>query len=373
MSLEEGVRKGEKVKIRTDFVTNSSSSSFVSIKINSKEFKELLEKYKIPYWKSTRDYDVVIEAEEMYQVNYADSVESLLEYYFSDCLYVTVPDLDQNFYKEFDENYDMYIDSIAKAEFEAYNNCYGEFGEGIESHCQFSYDSTIEAKIVTAANKGELESEEAPLEVHIPEGTEVILRNAFGDCNKIRKVVIPYGVKKIEQFAFSNCSILTEVEIPDSVEEIENNAFSSSRRVNPEIPESVIKGPYAFTGSLKEKEIEEDKLIIKHKAVVGLRGGRKDLVIPDGILGISGAFQGRRSIKKVHLPQGLISVNDDAFRGCANLEMVYFPESIEYIAPSAFAGCPKVTLLGVKATVVELHAKRHKLKFEALDKPRKKK
>lgn len=50
-------------------------------------------------------------------------------------------------------------------------------------------------------------------------------------------------------------------------------------------------------------------------------------------------FQGCISLKKVKLPDKIYGIEKGAFSGCANLESINIPESVEFIEDGAFEGC----------------------------------
>ena len=61
--------------------------------------------------------------------------------------------------------------------------------------------------------------------VDIPEGVEIIGKNAFENCNKITSIHLPDSVKEIGFSAFFKCTSLESITIPESVERIYNAAF----------------------------------------------------------------------------------------------------------------------------------------------------
>ena len=59
----------------------------------------------------------------------------------------------------------------------------------------------------------------------VPDGTQAILANAFGGCDKVQQVVMPSSVIQIGQYAFSDCSALTNVTIGSGVTVMGDGVF----------------------------------------------------------------------------------------------------------------------------------------------------
>lgn len=88
------------------------------------------------------------------------------------------------------------------------------------------------------------------------------------------------------------------------------------------------------------KMLEIEGKTLKH---IDIREGQTELIIPDGIEVIStSALSGedkKSEIKKIVLPDGLVTIHNDAFKNCFDLEEVNFPDTLEYIGRSAFDSC----------------------------------
>lgn len=63
----------------------------------------------------------------------------------------------------------------------------------------------------------------------IPEGTEIIEREAFNGCNFITSIEIPDSVTSIGELAFSGCTNISRIDIPDSVKKIGDFAFNNCK------------------------------------------------------------------------------------------------------------------------------------------------
>ena len=88
---------------------------------------------------------------------------------------------------------------------------------------------------------------------------------------------------------------------------------------------------------LLKNKIEEDK--IKDCAFLN-NDNLTELIIPENIKYIGEkAFAGCKNLKKIVLPNGLISIDVGAFSNCESLEEIIIPDSVKFIGASAFEGC----------------------------------
>lgn len=61
-----------------------------------------------------------------------------------------------------------------------------------------------------------------------------------------------------------------------------------------------------------------------------------------------GAFAVNRRLKKVNLPESVVSIQDNAFTCCDDMQSIYIPKSVKYIEYGAFYGC-----IGLNSVVVD--------------------
>ncbi len=62
------------------------------------------------------------------------------------------------------------------------------------------------------------------IEVHIPEGVEVIEGNSFEGCTSLVKVELPTSIREIGSEAFADCKNLTSINVPDNAK-VSKTAF----------------------------------------------------------------------------------------------------------------------------------------------------
>lgn len=74
----------------------------------------------------------------------------------------------------------------------------------------------------------------------------------------------------------------------------------------------------------------------------------KSIIIPEGVVSIEeDAFNGCEELLSVKLPKSIKSIGDDAFADCINLTDIVIPQSVTSIGRRAFAGCSSLTTINV--------------------------
>ena len=150
--------------------------------------------------------------------------------------------------------------------------------------------------------------EEAPKNMVIPEGIEIIGQGAFMSKrfqhNNIKSVKFPDSLKKIEEAAFFQCIDLTDIQFGNGLECIEKNAFSSC---------------------------------------IGL----EEIVLPDNLQVIEGkAFANCSELKNIVFKEGLQVIEQSAFYVCRNLNNFVLPKSLRVVGDEALQYARKVTIHG---------------------------
>lgn len=132
----------------------------------------------------------------------------------------------------------------------------------------------------------------------IPQGLSTIPVEAFSDSGFNGTLTLHDGITNISLLAFNNCHFKGELRLPKNLRTISeraftNNDFSGELKLPPSVEHI---GSYAFTNNWR-------------------------------ITGI------------LSIPEGVVSIGQEAFAGCKMLEGVVFPESMETIRQRAFAEC----------------------------------
>lgn len=81
----------------------------------------------------------------------------------------------------------------------------------------------------------------------------------------------------------------------------------------------------------------------------------RSVVIPQGVTAIGwGAFDGCSDLQSITIPRGATEIGDGAFRGCSNLRDITFPQGMECIRDSLFDGCSSLQNVTIPQGVVSI-------------------
>ena len=139
----------------------------------------------------------------------------------------------------------------------------------------------------------------------------------------LKKVTIPEGVKIIEDEAFSGCTGLESLAFPDSLETIGDFALYDCTGIT-----YLDLNQISYIGDGNMYQLGPD-----HK-------GPEEIIFPANWESIPSRFcAGWSNLKKVTMPDGIKTIEDEAFSGCSNLKSIDLPEGITAIGNRAFWGC----------------------------------
>lgn len=211
------------------------------------------------------------------------------------------------------------------------------------------------------------------LSVVIPNSVKVIKYSAFENCNNLTSVSLSNYLETIEGGAFKGCEALSNIILPDSLKTIGNSVFQFCRSLTSlQIPDNVVSiGYMAFygcdglttlsmgksveviygdafcgcvnlesvhitdlsswcsidfskTGYVSWQETATNPLYQAHHLYLNDEE-IVDLVIPDDVTVINGAFDGCTGLKSVTF-NNKVSVGNNTFRKCTGLEKVFAPD-----------------------------------------------
>ncbi len=191
-------------------------------------------------------------------------------------------------------------------------------------------------------------------QIDIPGSVSSIECLAFSGCINLEEVRIPAGVKSISEGLFAHCSNLKQVTIPDSVTSIEEHVFYNCIALKQiDIPCSVtsIKN-YAFGGCANLKQITIPGSVISIKDYVFFNCiNLEEIHIGEGVSSLSaGLFAHCVNLKQVTLPDSVTSIEGFAFFGCENLEQVRMHEGVKSIGDRAFSSCKSLQTIAINSS-----------------------
>jgi len=147
----------------------------------------------------------------------------------------------------------------------------------------------------------------------IPQGVTVIGNHAFYLCGDLQTITIPEGVTDIGYWAFDGCKKLSSITLPKSLTSMGDSVFSGC-------------------SSLKTVTFNTTNLTI----------------IPIA------AFSGCISLTRVVIPEGVVTIDENAFSYCLNITTVVLPATIKEIAHCAFAVCSALTTITIPDSVTSI-------------------
>ena len=269
---------------------------------------------------------------------------------------------------------------------DAFNGCFSLMSVNIPSSLNMIEDYTFnECSSLT--------------EVDIPKSVTSIGSGAFSNCTNLTIIDIPNSVTNISNFAFERCSSMTSITIPNSVTLIGDFSFRGCENLKnvyclpekvPSIGSSIFSSyPYIFVndsslpsyrlsylnqyGTIRSTELEVTEVgglyyllgaVSPIAEVAKSPGGaviEDSICIPEIIthngkdyrvkyIG-NNAFAGWSSLKKITIPQSIISIGISAFSGCYNLQTFTIPNSVNSIGSWAFENCSKLQSITIPAFV----------------------
>ena len=323
------------MKIRTDFVTNSSSSSFVTYSIKSEELASLLKELKEYAVEdgvygtspcsdiSIGDSIVEMDLPAPFRVKYLDEqlgmhdgdgrkviqmiVDDICCYRYHNIRYAI-----RDFYKNIPSEKLDYLNTILRSAIDEKKVSCGTRKDYLDGKSDWHYSFIYHGE--TAVIYDDIlwlylnQSEE---KIVIPEGVTELANSVFYKDSRFYSDIAEYGYTR--SFEVKN------IKLPETLKKIGSRAFykcSDLESVN--IPKSVNKiGKAAF----RETAIRE-------------------IIIPDGITRIEEqVFKGCKHLEKITLPDSLKTIEKNAFENCTSLKTIIIPESVDSIEAEAFLGC----------------------------------
>ena len=194
--------------------------------------------------------------------------------------------------------------------------------------------------------------------VVLPKGLKVLREESFSHT-ALDEIILPQGLEIIESFAFGSAgsgplavqSNVSEVVIPDSVVSIGEHAFASRDNLKTLVMSENIEhiGSKAFSGTAWY-EAQPEGYICFGDILYAYKGDFPEgsiVTIPSFIKKISEkAFAGKKGLKKIVIPEGVILNGDSIFYGCSSLEEAVLPSDLKELPDFTFynTGLKSITL-----------------------------
>ena len=232
----------------------------------------------------------------------------------------------------------------------------------------------------------------------IPNSVTRIGYSAFYGCNSLTSIEIPNSTTYLGHSVFSGCSGLTSVTIGSGITDIKNALFSgcknltsitinaetaptlSSQNAFGSVPAScifyvknldsynstnwvAIRDQYIFV-EIVEPSVGLAYTLNSDGASYSVSGigtcTDTDIVIPDTYEGLAvtkigtNAFDGKKSLTSVKIPNSVTSINGYAFRHCEGLASIDIPNSVTSIGIYAFSYCKSLTNIEIPESVTSI-------------------
>ena len=172
--------------------------------------------------------------------------------------------------------------------------------------------------------------------VIVPAGVTVIDSCAFEKNRILRIVELPDTVTTIRSFAFDRCRALKRIVIPQSALKLSKVMIWECGQVSIQAPTGSAAAKYAADqnnpfipmDSNTSAPIFED-FIIQGTTLVKYNGKAAHVIVPAGVTVIdSYAFESKRSLRIVELPDTVTTIRSFAFVRCRALERVVIPQNV---------------------------------------------
>ena len=165
--------------------------------------------------------------------------------------------------------------------------------------------------------------------VVLAEGLEAIGSAAFLRCENLKSITFPSTLKKIGRLAFGSCYSLEKVCLGENLRHIGNGAFIACSSLSTLL---INNGIEAF-GDKYDETFGDDYGVFEN--CIGL----KKLSLPESVISLQPCmFRDCENLESVKLPNGLKILPHYLFHGCKNLKYVNIPEEIEEVEYGVFHG-----------------------------------
>ncbi len=194
---------------------------------------------------------------------------------------------------------------------------------------------------------------ESLVSINMPKSLISIEACAFRNTS-LSFIRLPDGLQVIGKEAFAGCKNLTDLSIPNSVIYIGTDAFSPEKynshisdgdsRLNPNFTYNSYEGckyfgssvnPYMILMELEDTtatqiQVHENTKFIYNHAFY--RSNIQKIQLPNGLLGIGeSAFEKCFQLTDIYIPNSVIYIEDNAFQDANQIDDLYLPDNLQYL------------------------------------------
>ena len=189
----------------------------------------------------------------------------------------------------------------------------------------------------------------------------VIEEEAFYECRSLKSITIPEGVTSIGRNAFYWCSSLDIIHNNSNLELTlgsydngcvayyadaicdKNGNITYKKEKNDEM-----EYLYTYDDFLFQKDSSGEYSLISYL------GTNDTITLPIDINGSAYEITMKRSAKNVIIPNGIVSIEDNAFSNCWFLESITIPDSVTSIGNRAFSSCKSLESITIPDSVISI-------------------
>ena len=207
----------------------------------------------------------------------------------------------------------------------------------------------------------------------IPVSVGTLGNYAFEGCSSLREIVIPLATTSLGRSLFENCTSLSELELNTGATLLPENMFKGCTSLTyvciPAGVAEIGKDCFAKT-SIEQFDVAEGNLsfvsisgIVYNYAKTLIvcfpsNNTASTLIIPNGISSIpANNFEGCTNLKEVIFEEGgtvPLTIGEKAFLGCTQLRKLHLPERLVSIGKYAFKDCSSLTSVNLPKNLREI-------------------
>jgi len=163
-----------------------------------------------------------------------------------------------------------------------------------------------------------------------------------------KSITIENGVERVGKYTFSMCRFVTEINIPPSIKTIDENAFATCTAVT-EVNITDLGAWCSISFANNYSSPVKDNLKLNGSLVT-------QVVIPEGVKAINGAFMNCSQITSVSIPEGVEAIGGYSFYGCSKINNIDIPKSVKSIGEYAFYKCSSLTTVKIPDGVTYINS-----------------